>query len=135
MLRPGEPTSEYHREADQEDFLVVLGEALLIIEGEERQLRAWDFVHCPPNATHLIIGAGSGPCLVIAVGARTRDGQPESLGFTVDEVATRDGASVLSLDDGNVESFRPPTSTPAHLKGWEGVILYRCDATELRLAG
>jgi len=46
-LGPGEPMSMYHREADQEDFLVLAGEALLIVEGEERPLRQWDFVHCP----------------------------------------------------------------------------------------
>src|SRR5437867_2362434 len=90
VLGPGEPMAMYHWEADQEDFLVVSGEALLIVEGEERSLRAWDFVHCPPETKHVIIGAGSGPCLVIAIGARERD----SLGFTVDEVAKRHGASV-----------------------------------------
>jgi uncharacterized cupin superfamily protein len=90
VLRPGEPMAMYHWEGDQEAFLVVSGEAVLIIEGEERQLRAWDFVHCPPNTKHVIVGAGSGPCLVIAVGARERD----TLGFTVDEVAKRHGASV-----------------------------------------
>src|SRR5438105_12625766 len=81
---PGEPMSMYHWEADQEDFLVVSGEALLIIEGEERQLRAWDFVHCPPETKHVIVGhcppetkhvivgAGDGPCVVVGVGARDR---------------------------------------------------------------
>ena len=83
VLRPGEPMAMYHWEADQEDFLVVSGEAVLVIEGEERQLRAWDFVHCPPNTKHVIVGAGSGPCFVIAIGARSAD----RLGFTVDEVA------------------------------------------------
>ena len=70
VLMPGEPMAMYHWEADQEDFLVVSGEAVLIVEGEERPLRAWDFVHCPPNTKHVIVGAGSGPCVVIAVGAR-----------------------------------------------------------------
>ena len=85
VLRPGEAMAMYHWEADQEDFLVVSGEAVLIIEGEERQLRAWDFVHCPPNTKHVIIGAGSGPCLVIAVGARERSTGPDSLGFRSEE--------------------------------------------------
>ena len=67
---------------------------MLIIEGEERQLRAWDFVHCPPNTKHVIIGAGSGPCLVIAVGARERSTGPDWGGYTVDEVAKRHGVSV-----------------------------------------
>jgi uncharacterized cupin superfamily protein len=90
VLAPGEPMAMYHWEADQEDFLVVSGEAVLIVEGAERQLRAWDFVHCPPNAKHVIVGAGSAPCLVIAVGARQHD----TLGFPADEVAKRHGASV-----------------------------------------
>jgi uncharacterized cupin superfamily protein len=94
VLGPGEPMAMYHWEADQEDFLVVSGEAVLIIEGEERQLRAWDFVHCPPNTKHVLIGAGSGPCVVIAIGARIRSTGPDWGGYTVDEVAKRHGVSV-----------------------------------------
>jgi uncharacterized cupin superfamily protein len=116
VLRPGEPMAMYHWEADQEAFLVVSGEAVLIIEGEERQLRAWDFVHCPPNTKHVIIGAGSGPCLVIAVGARERD----SLGFTVDEVARRHGASVEEdTTDGGVAYAPFPRREPTEYRdGW-----------------
>ena len=80
VLGPGEAMAMYHWEADQEDFLVVAGEALLIIEGEERPLRTWDFVHCPPNTKHTIVGAGDGPCVVIAVGARQRLGRQPELG-------------------------------------------------------
>src|SRR6202040_2581318 len=57
VLGPGEPMGMYHWEADQEDFLVLSGEALLIVEGEERPLRQWDFVHCPPRTEHMIVGA------------------------------------------------------------------------------
>src|SRR5690349_20580370 len=70
VLMPGEPMSVYHWEADQEDFLVVAGEALLVAEGQERPLRAWDLVHCPPHTGHVIVGAGSGPCVVLAIGSR-----------------------------------------------------------------
>ena len=120
VLGPGEPMAMYHWEADQEDFLVVSGEAVLIVEGEERQLRAWDFVHCPPHTKHVIVGAGSGPCLVIAVGARAHDGQPDSLGFTADEAAKRHGASVEEdTTDGGVAyasvTLREPT---AYREGW-----------------
>jgi uncharacterized cupin superfamily protein len=116
VLRPGEAMAMYHWEADQEDFLVVSGEAVLIIEGEERQLRAWDFVHCPPNTKHVIIGAGTGPCLVIAVGARERD----SLGFTADGVAKRYGASVEEdTRDGDVAYASVPRREPtAYRDGW-----------------
>ena len=120
VLMPGEPMAMYHWEADQEDFLVVSGEAVLIVEGEERQLRAWDFVHCPPNTKHVIVGAGSGPCLVIAVGARAHDGQPDSLGFPADEVARRHGASVdEDTTDGGVAYAKVPSRKPtAYREGW-----------------
>jgi uncharacterized cupin superfamily protein len=95
VLGPGEAMAMYHWEADQEDFLVVSGEGLLIVEGEERPLRAWDFVHCPPEAKHVIVGAGEGPCVVVAVGARDRSvGGPDWGGYTVDEAALRHGAGV-----------------------------------------
>src|SRR5213596_1294581 len=69
VLGPGEPIGMYHWEADQEDFLLLSGEALLLVEGQERPLRPWDFVHCPPKTNHMIVGAGAGPCVVLAVGA------------------------------------------------------------------
>jgi uncharacterized cupin superfamily protein len=120
VLRPGEPMSMYHWEADQEDFLLVSGEAVLIVEGEERQLRTWDFVHCPPHTKHVIVGAGSGPCLVIAVGARAHDGQPDSIGFIVDEAAKRRGASVEEdTADGDVAYANVPGREPtAYRDGW-----------------
>jgi uncharacterized cupin superfamily protein len=120
VLMPGEPMARYHWEADQEGFLVVSGEAVLIVEGEERNLRAWDFVHCPPNTKHVIVGAGSHPCLVIAVGARTHDGQLDSLGFPADEVAGRHGASVEedTMDGGVAYASLPPREPTAYRDGW-----------------
>ena len=84
----------YHWEEDQEDFLVLAGEALLIVEGEERPLRAWDFAHCPPKAMHVIVGAGESRCLLVAVGARDKSVGENWGGYTVDETAARHGASV-----------------------------------------
>ena len=94
VIAPGEAMAMYHWEADQEDFLVVAGDALLIVEGEERPLRAWDFVHCPPGTNHTIVGAGGRPCVVIAVGARDRSIGPDWGGYPVDEAALRHGAGV-----------------------------------------
>ena len=94
VLAPGEAMAMYHWEADQEGFLVVSGEALLIVEGEERPLRAWDFVHCPKETKHTIVGGGDGPCVVVAVGAREHQGGPDWGGYTVDEVALRHEAGV-----------------------------------------
>jgi quercetin dioxygenase-like cupin family protein len=58
VLEPGQSGGRYHREANQEDFLVLAGECLVIIEGEERHLKAWDFVHCPAHTEHGFVGGG-----------------------------------------------------------------------------
>jgi uncharacterized cupin superfamily protein len=94
VLAPGEVMGMYHWEADQEDFFVVDGEALLIVEGEERPLRKWDFVHCPTDTRHIIVGAGESPCVVLAVGAREHQGGPGWGGYPVDETAMHHGAGV-----------------------------------------
>jgi uncharacterized cupin superfamily protein len=120
VLAPADTMSIYHREADQESFLVLSGEALLIVEGQERRLRAWDFVHCPPGTGHVLVGAGRGPCVVIAVGARDHDGQPGALSFPADESARRHGASVdADTTDGDVAyAAVPPREPTAYRVGW-----------------
>ena len=92
VLEPGHPMAMYHYENEQEDFLVVSGEALLIVEGQERPLRAWDLVHCPPGTRHVLVGAGDGPCVVVAAGSRS--GREDWGAYTVDEAALRHGAGV-----------------------------------------
>jgi uncharacterized cupin superfamily protein len=94
ILEPGHPLGMYHWEADQEDFLVLAGEALAIVEGEERPLRQWDFLHCPAGTNHTIVGAGGGPCVVLAVGARDRSTGPDWGAYTVDDAAVRHGVGV-----------------------------------------
>jgi uncharacterized cupin superfamily protein len=94
VLAPGEPMGMYHWEADQEDFLVLFGEALLIIEGEERPLREWDFIHCPADTKHIVIGAGDAQCVVLAVGAREHQTGAGWGGYTVDETAVLHGVGV-----------------------------------------
>jgi len=120
VLAPGEPMAMYHWEADQEDFLVLAGEALLIVEGEERPLRQWDFVHCPPGTKHVVLGAGDAPCLVLAVGARDHSTGPDWGGYTVDEAALRHGAGVEQETTDPKQAYarftkREPT---AYREGW-----------------
>jgi uncharacterized cupin superfamily protein len=91
VLRPGQPACMYHGEDAQENFLVLAGEGILIVEGEERPLQAWDFVHCPPWTKHVIVAAGSEPLVLISAGAR--NGRP-GLVYPVDETAQRHGAGV-----------------------------------------
>jgi uncharacterized cupin superfamily protein len=111
VLQPGEFMAMYHWEADQEDFLVVSGEAVLIVEGEERPLEQWDFVHCPPETKHTIVGAGSGPSVIVAVGAREKSGggKPGWGGYTVDEAAARHGASVTEETTDPKQAYAPYT--------------------------
>jgi len=90
VLEPGQPACLYHREENQEDFLVLSGECVLLVEGEERKLRAWDFVHCPPWTEHVFVGAGDGPCAILAVGARAS----RSVVYPRSELALRHGAGV-----------------------------------------
>jgi uncharacterized cupin superfamily protein len=121
VLEPGEPMAMYHWEVDQEDFLVLSGEALLIIEGEERPLRQWDFVHCPPHASHVIIGAGSSACVVLAVGARSEASSgPDWGGYPVDEVAQRHGAGVEEeTNEGRLAYASVPKREPTTYRdGW-----------------
>jgi uncharacterized cupin superfamily protein len=94
VLWPRQPMSMYHWEADQEDFLVLSGDALLIVEGEERPLRAWDFVHTPAKVEHTIVGAGEGPCVIVAVGARVDSVGPNWGAYPVNDAALRHNAGV-----------------------------------------
>ena len=92
VLAPGQPACYYHGEDAQEAFLVLSGECLLLIEGEERRLEAWDFVHCPPWAEHVFVGAGDGPCAVLAVGRRPDGG----VVYPASELAQRHEAGVAA---------------------------------------
>jgi uncharacterized cupin superfamily protein len=109
VLQPGVPMAMYHEEPGQEHFLVLRGECLLIVEGQERPLRTWDFFHCPPMTKHVILGAGEGPAVVVAVGARRG---PAS--YPVDETAVRHGAGV------DKEVASPAEAYAAYSKPSEG---------------
>ena len=89
VMQPGEPNCLYHSESLQEDFLVLSGECRLLVDGEERLLRPWDFFHSPPGTAHVFVGAGEGPCVVLMIGARTKE---EKLFYPKSELAARYGA-------------------------------------------
>jgi uncharacterized cupin superfamily protein len=134
VLQPGEFMAMYHWEVDQEDFLVLSGEAVLVIEGEERSLRAWDFVHCPSRTKHTIVGAGDGPCVVLAVGARQHQEGPDWGGYTVDEVARRHGVSVETDTNDPNEAYAPFTRR-GHARYREGWLPELQPARDPRPAG
>jgi uncharacterized cupin superfamily protein len=120
VLAPGEPMTVYHWEADQEDFLVLAGEALLIVEGEERPLRQWDLVHCPPGANHAIVGAGQAQSVILAVGVRDRSTGTDWGGYTVDQAALRHGAGVAQAtgDPGEAYARFPKGVSSTYREGW-----------------
>ncbi len=91
VLPPGQSNGLYHSESAQEAFLVLSGECTLLVEGEERILRPWDFFHSPADTEHIFVGAGNGPCVIMMVGARSED---MTLNYPVSELAARYGASV-----------------------------------------
>ena len=120
VLGPGEPMSMYHWEADQEDFLVLSGEALLIVDGEERPLRRWDFFHNPPHIAQVIVGAGSGPAVILAIGAQDHQGSEEWGGYPLDDTAARhNAASPVETNDGTVAYARfPAREASPYRDGW-----------------
>jgi uncharacterized cupin superfamily protein len=116
ILGPGQ-RSMYHGERGQENFLVVSGECVLVIEGEERRLRAWDFVHCPPWTRHAFVGVGEQPCVIVMAGSRA-DGF--EVVYPVHEVAARHAASVLEETSSPDEAYAGwrPEERSAYREGW-----------------
>ena len=107
VLKPGHPAGKYHAESVQEDFLVLMGECVLIIEDEERHLRAWDFVHCPPGTAHVFVGAGDGPCVLLCSGNRDFDDETFWRVDKHSDVAARYGASVEAETTSGAEANAP----------------------------
>jgi uncharacterized cupin superfamily protein len=95
VLPPGQPRGLYHAENAQEDFLVVSGECLIVIEGQERMLKQWDFVHCPPWTEHVLIGAGVRGCVLLSIGARKDVFRGLEIRFPVNDIALKHGAGVI----------------------------------------
>jgi uncharacterized cupin superfamily protein len=118
VMAPGEPMTMYHRENAQEDFLVLSGECIVIVEGEERPLKQWDLFHCPAGVDHAIVGAGEGPSLVLAVGARTGD-EDDGLVYPAHPAAQKHGAAVESeTSDGEAAYERFTLRRTGYEEGW-----------------
>jgi uncharacterized cupin superfamily protein len=119
VVQPGQPSGIYHAESNQEGFLVLAGECLLLVEGEERRLQAWDFVHCPPGTEHVFVGAGEGPCVIFMTGRRTSD---RSIVYPDSEAARRYGAGVKTETSSPSEAYAPfPHWQPERPETWNGL--------------
>ena len=104
VLAPGKPSGLYHAESLPEDFPVLTGEGVLLIEGDKRELRAWDFVHCPAGTNHIFIGAGDGPCVLFMTGAR---GEGKTINYPRDDLALAHGAGVETETSSPKEAYDP----------------------------
>ena len=102
VLESGKPTGMYHAESSQEDFLVLAGECLLVVEEQERPLRAWDFVHCPSGTNHTFVGIGDEPCVIFMIGAR-REGR--KIVYPRSETARARNAGVEAETDSPAEAY------------------------------
>ena len=115
VLEPAQPAALYHQEDVQEDFLVLEGECLLLIDDQERRLRKWDLVHCPPGTPHVIVGAGERSCAILMVGRRGG----KSIHYPVSQAAARYGASVPEPTDDPRQAYASagwrPEFTPARI--------------------
>jgi uncharacterized cupin superfamily protein len=121
VLEPGQPMSMYHWENDQEGFLVLSGEPLLIVEDEERTLTPWDYFHCPVDVPHTIVGAGGGPSVILAVGAREHQEGPDWGAYPYSDVAMKHDASPEQATAKGEEAYaRFPESQPVEYGGWLG---------------
>lgn len=117
VLAPGEPNSLYHWETEQENFLVLAGAGLLIVEGQERQLKQWDFVHCPPETRHVFVGSGDGPCVILAVSSRQFQASGPWGSYTIDDAARRHNACPdEETEDGNVAYARFAPARPTRYR-------------------
>jgi uncharacterized cupin superfamily protein len=102
VISPGQPSGLYHAESMQEDFLVLAGECVLLVERQERHLRAWDFAHCPAGTEHVFIGAGDGPCVILMIGAR---GSGKRITYPRWDAAIEAGAGVEQETDSPHDAY------------------------------
>jgi uncharacterized cupin superfamily protein len=119
VVAPGQASGMYHAESNQEDFLVLAGKCLLLVQGEKRPLRAWDFVHCPPGTEHIFVGAGEGPCVIFMTGGRTTE---KSIVYPRCELARDHGAGVETETDSPSDAYAPfPHWQPERPETWNGM--------------
>jgi uncharacterized cupin superfamily protein len=119
IMQPGQPNCRYHSEPVQEDFFVLHGECIAIVDGEELRLRQWDLFHCPAGVAHVFVGAGDGPCAVLMIGSRRKD----EAHYPVSEVAAKYDASVAEATSEPAKAYadwrrepREPVANPWPLR-------------------
>jgi uncharacterized cupin superfamily protein len=115
VVPEGEPSTTYHWETEQEDFLVLAGEGLAIVEGQERAVKQWDFVHCPPGARHAFVG---GPLVLLCASSRQFQKDGPWGYYCADDVAAKYNAS--SPEDTQHGSIAYARFPPSRLEPYPG---------------
>jgi uncharacterized cupin superfamily protein len=115
LLEPGQPSALYHGEETQEGFLVLAGECLAVVEGQERRLRRWDYLHCPPMTRHVLVGAGEGACAILMLGA-PRSFTLDEMEYPADQVAQRYGAAVTRTTRSSKEAYADRRAAPTSIR-------------------
>jgi uncharacterized cupin superfamily protein len=113
VLPPGESSGRYHAESDQEGFFVLAGECILVVEGEERRMKQWDYFHCPPGTAHITIGGAEEGCVLFMLGARTPGGLTD---YIPDPVAAKYGHSVKERTDNSRDAYADLDRTFTHVR-------------------
>jgi uncharacterized cupin superfamily protein len=115
VLMPGEANALYHAESAQEGFLVLAGECLAIVEGSERRLRQWDYLHCPPGTAHVLVGAGDCPCAILMVGA-PRSSSLSSIHYPAEGAAARHRAAASATTDSSKQAYADRDAAPVRVR-------------------
>jgi mannose-6-phosphate isomerase-like protein (cupin superfamily) len=103
------------REYDEEGFLVLRGECLLVIEEQECDLAPGDFVYCPPGTDHILVGAGARACSSCSAPANDTESSSTQ--------ANRSRAHAAPVDaetTSPAEAYResPPWIASRHPRSW-----------------
>jgi uncharacterized cupin superfamily protein len=120
VMNPGDVATTYHWETEAEDFLVLHGEAIAILEGQERRIKQWDFVHCPPETKHTFVGAGDAPCVLLCASSRQFQKDGPWGYYCYDETAEKhNAASPEDTQDGSIPDARfPEPKESRYREGW-----------------
>ncbi len=102
VLQPGEAPGYYHAEEAEEEFVVLSGECVAVVEGQERRMRRWDYLHSPPGTAHITVGSGDEPCAILMFGSPDPSRKVE---WIADETAARHGAGVARTTGRATEAY------------------------------
>ena len=77
-------------------------------------------MHTPAKVEHTSVGAGDGPCVIVAVGARVDSVGPNWGAYPVDEAALRHGAGVQHETTEPDEAYArfPDRQSQRYRDGW-----------------